>query len=575
MSYLVLARKYRPQTFEDVVAQKHITSTLQNAIRQKRFSHAYLFTGTRGTGKTTTARLLAKALNCEKGPTPVPCNECEHCKQITACSSLDVIEIDAASNTGVDNIRDLRESISYTPASSRYKVYIIDEIHRLSGNAFDALLKTLEEPPAHVIFIFATTDPQKLPATILSRCQRYDFRRIPFRDMTAALKTLAEKENIKIDDDALGLIAQKGDGSLRDAQSIFEQVIASSDQQITRETIAESLGLVDLDLLFNLTECITDKDSNTALTLVEEMFATGVDISQFIADFQEHFRKILIVNSSQNPADYLAVSDYFMEKYMTFKGKFSESDIFRIVKMLSDLQMDLKAGADPAIFLEVAILRLVKMESSVLLEDVLKKIAELGESSGSSGAPDLFSSAPKSNPGNPGKNHGNPQASYTSGAPAVAEKALPREDDNRPDPGPQARAATPFTWNDFVERVKCEKPMLGQFLDYGELTRLDSDAVELTFLANGKAYHEHIAKRDNQRILEKHMQIVFGKSLRLITRVDKSRQPEDNGEVKNRNYDMTPEELYKKNPELKKIAESLGGEIRSIKSIRDEGESDG
>jgi len=568
MSYLVLARKYRPQTFEEVVAQKHITSTLQNAIKQKRFSHAYLFTGTRGTGKTTTARLLAKALNCEKGPTPVPCNECVHCKQITACSSLDVIEIDAASNTGVDNIRDLRESISYTPASARYKVYIIDEIHRLSGNAFDALLKTLEEPPAHVIFIFATTDPQKLPATILSRCQRYDFRRIPFRDMTAALKELAEKENIKIDDDALGLIAQKGDGSLRDAQSIFEQVIACSDQQITRETIADSLGLVDLDLLFNLTECITNKDSNTALKLVEEMFATGVDISQFIADLQEHFRKILIVCSSDNPADYLAVSDYFMEKYMTLKGKFSESDIFRIVKMLSDLQMDLKAGADPAIFLEVAILRLVKMESSVLLEDVLKKISELGESSGSSGAPDLFSSTPKSNPGNP-------QSSAQAVSQPVAEKIPPREEDDRPDPGPQAKAATPFTWNDFVERVKSEQPILGQFLGYGELTRMNSDAVELTFLANGTAYHQHIAKRENQRILEKHMQMVFGKSLRLITKVDKSRLPENNGEVKNRNYDMTPEELYKKNPELKKIAESLGGEIRSIKSIRDKGESDG
>lgn len=572
MSYLVLARKYRPQTFEDVVAQKHITSTLQNAIKQKRFSHAYLFTGTRGTGKTTTARLLAKALNCEKGPTPIPCNECEHCKQITTCSSLDVIEIDAASNTGVDNIRDLRESISYTPASSRYKVYIIDEIHRLSGNAFDALLKTLEEPPAHVIFIFATTDPQKLPATILSRCQRYDFRRIPFRDMTAALKNLAEKENIKIDDDALGLIAQKGDGSLRDAQSIFEQVIAYSDKEITRDAIAESLGLVDLDLLFSLTECITNKDSATALKLVEEMFATGVDISQFIADFQEHFRKILIVNTSESPDEYLTVSDYFMEKYLALKGKFTENDIFRIVKMLSDLQLDLKAGADPAIFLEVAILRLVKMESSVLLEDVLKKISELSESSG---APDLFSSTPKSNPGNPGKNPGNPQASYTSGSPAVAEKILPRKEDDRPDPGPQARAATPFTWNDFVERVKNEKPMLGQFLGYGELTRMDKDAVELTFLANGVTYHQHIAKRENQRILEKHMQIVFGKSLRLITKVDKSRLPEDNGEAKDRNYDMTPEELSEKNPELKKIADSLGGEIRSIKMIRDKGESDG
>lgn len=573
MSYLVLARKYRPQTFEEVVAQKHITTTLQNAIKQKRFSHAFLFTGTRGTGKTTTARILAKALNCEKGPTPVPCNECSHCKQITNGSSLDVIEVDAASNTGVDSIRDLRESARYTPASARYKIYIIDEVHRLSGPAFDALLKTLEEPPAHVIFIFATTDPQKLPATILSRCQRYDFRRIPFNDMSGYLHELAEKEKVDIDDDAIALISQKGDGSLRDSLSIFEQVIASSDQKITREVIADTLGLVDLELLFNLTECMINKDSAKALELTEEMFKSGVDISQFISDFQEHFRKILIVNSSENPLDYLAVSDYFQEKYLAFKDKFSDNDIFRIVKLLSDLQNDLKAGADAAIFLEIAILRLVKMESSIMLEDVLKKLSELGDSGGS----DLFSSSggseSKKNFSTSGYSSPNRIANHVS-TPVKTEQAAEKAVEQIPNPAPRkSRMATPITWGEFIEKVKGEKRMLGEFLGQGQLTRVDDESIELTYFGNGFA-EQQLTRRDNRQIIEKHMLTVFGKALRLITTVDKSRAPE-NETNKNTPFEMTPEELFQKNPELKEVADSIGGEIRSIKIIGNKGENDG
>ncbi len=571
MSYLVLARKYRPQTFEDVVAQEHITKTLQNAIKQKRFSHAYLFTGTRGTGKTTTARILAKSLNCEHGPLPVPCNECSNCKQITNGSSLDVIEVDAASNTGIDDIRDLREKAQYTPATSRYKIYIIDEIHRLSPNAFDGLLKTLEEPPRHIIFIFATTDPQKLPATILSRCQRYDFRRIPFKDMSDYLKMLAEKEKIDIEEDGIALLAQKGDGSLRDALSIFEQVMASSDQTITRELIADTLGLVDLELLFRLTDCILNKDSNGALKLVEEMFVSGVDVSQFIVDFQEHFRKILVVNASENPFDYLAVSDYFQEKYIGLKDKFSDSDIFRIVKMLSDLQLDLKAGADPSIFLEVAILRMVRMESSVLLEDVLKKLNELNLSDAGS---DLFSSSisasskKKFNPVNP-VTTSNQSTSGTSFKPTMSNPAAAVASQPRP------QAATPIGWGECVERIKDEKRILGEFLGQGELTRMDGESVELTYFGNGTAQQQHIARRENRMIIEKNMRLVFGKALRLITKVDKS-QPPKNGTLENETpFDITPEELFRKNPEFKDAVELFGGEVKSIKIIGNKGEKDG
>ena len=571
MSYLVLARKYRPQTFEDVVAQKHITATLQNAIKQERFSHAYLFTGTRGTGKTTTARILAKALNCEKGPLPVPCNECVHCRQITEGSSLDVIEIDAASNTGVDDIRNLKESVHYSPASAKYKIYIIDEVHRLSGNAFDALLKTLEEPPAHVIFLFATTDPQKLPATILSRCQRYDFRRIPFRDLTDYLQYLADQEKIDIDEDALALVAQKGEGSLRDSLSIFEQVIACAEDKITREVIADLLGLVDLELLFNLTDCVVENDSSRALDLIQEMFTSGVDVSQFIADFQEHFRKILIVNSSNKAAEYLAVSDYFMEKYQNLKDKFSDSDIFRYIKVLSDLQSDLKAGADPAIFLEIAILRLVKMESSVLLEDILKKISKIDNSPAGSSNPDLFNnksvsraSSPSSNP----KKRNNPQ---TDSASPISVGDSQSGESNQTSAAVK-KFVTPLNWTEFVGQVKAERTMLGQFLEQGELTRMDDQSVELTYLANGNAYHQYVSKRENQKIIEKHMQIVFGRALRLVTKIDKSRMPEEKPNGNNK-FDVTPEDYFEKNPELKKMTDELGGEVKAIKLIGNKGEN--
>ncbi len=571
MSYIVLARKHRPQRFDQVVAQRHITATLENAIKQGKYSHAYLFTGTRGTGKTTTARILAKALNCKNGPTPVPCNECENCLQITKGTSLDVMEIDAASNTGVDDIRSLRESAHYSPASSHKKIYIIDEVHRLSTNAFDALLKILEEPPEHVVFVFATTEPQKLPATILSRCQRYDFRRIPFRDLHDYLKYIASEEEINIDDEALGMIAQKGDGSLRDALSIFEQVMACSEGQINRETISDTLGLVETSLLFDLTECILDKDAERALGIVEEMLNTGVDVSQFILDFQEHFRKILIINSTKSPFDYLAVSDIYQDSYLALKDKFTDSDIFRMVRMLADLASDLKAGADPAIFLEIGILRLVKMESSATLEDVLKKLSALS-GSGKSGDAGLFeSSDPR--PAQAQKNVSNESFSRSVKQNKPEEKANPGPKASMSGGG--AKMVTPMSWNDFIEDVKTEKRFLAEILMQGELTRMDENSVELTIAGNGIALKDMISKRENQRAIESSMQKVFGKALRLVTRVDRSRGQEPETSNPNSRFDISVEDLYKKNPGLKKIADSIGGEIRTIKMMKNKGEEDG
>jgi len=265
MSYLVLARKWRPQTFDEVVGQEHVTRTLRNAITSGRVAHAFLFTGPRGVGKTTTARLLAKALNCEKGPIAEPCNTCSNCVEITAGTALDVLEIDGASHTGVDNIRDLTEGVQYRPVKSRFRVVIIDEVHMLSNAAFNALLKTLEEPPLHVKFIFATTESHKILATISSRCQRYDFKRIALRELIHKLQTIAERESLTVDDRGLALLAREADGSLRDAESLLDQVVAWSSGTVTEQTVQEALGVADRQALFRLAEVVLTQNPAAAL----------------------------------------------------------------------------------------------------------------------------------------------------------------------------------------------------------------------------------------------------------------------------------------------------------------------
>src|SRR5512136_2228572 len=289
-SYLVLARKWRPQLFEEVIGQRHITQTLQNAILQKRVAHAFLFTGARGVGKTSTARILAKSLNCEKGPQINPCNQCTTCHEISSGTSMDVIEIDGASNRGIDEIRELRENVRYTPAKSRHKIYIIDEVHMLTKEAFNALLKTLEEPPPHIIFIFATTEPHKLPNTILSRCQRYDFKRIPLKEIVGSLKKITEEEKVKISQRGLLSLARESDGSMRDAQSLLDQVISYAGQEIRDEDIVDVLGLVSHKILSDTMEAIANQDAGRCLEIVEEVYQYGYDAQHFCRELLHTLR---------------------------------------------------------------------------------------------------------------------------------------------------------------------------------------------------------------------------------------------------------------------------------------------
>ncbi len=385
MSYTVLARKYRPQRFEDVIGQGHVTRSLTNALSMERIAHAFLFSGTRGVGKTTTARILAKALNCEKGPSPAPCGECASCSEITAGSSVDVMEIDAASNTGVDNVRELRENVKYAPARGRYKVYIIDEVHMLSGAAFNALLKTLEEPPAHVVFVLATTDPHKLPATILSRCQHYDFRRVPKAVIQAHLRSLCDKEGITAEDGALARLAALAEGSVRDSLSLLDQVISFCGQDAIREAdIDETLGLVGRAAVREAGEAIISQDPARAVELVDSLVDKGHDLRRFTVELAGFFRDIMVCRISKNPSRALDLTAQDAAEYREMAGKLHPEELVRLLNLLTRAVEDIKDAANKRIILELS---LVKAASRPIgtVEDVIKGVRGLKE--GGAGQP--------------------------------------------------------------------------------------------------------------------------------------------------------------------------------------------
>jgi len=369
MSYLVFARKWRPMTFSEVVAQEHITVTLQNAISSGRIGHAYLFSGPRGVGKTTTARILAKGLNCEKGPTPEPCLECSACLQIAAGSHMDVLEIDGASNRGIDEIRDLREKARYAAAAGGYKVYIIDEVHMLTKEAFNALLKTLEEPPEKVIFIFATTEPRKVPATILSRCQRCDFRKIPFRTMADYISTEASREGITVTRDALGLVCRASGGSMRDALSLMDQLVSFAGDRITVDTVSGLLGLVETDLLAGVASAVLSSDAPTALDLLEEASRRGYGVEEFTEAFLGFLRNMMLAAAGAEKG-ISDLSESEMETVRACVAGVPDIAVLNVLRIVAGASAQIREGADPGITIEGALLTAARLSSVFELDNL-------------------------------------------------------------------------------------------------------------------------------------------------------------------------------------------------------------
>jgi len=377
MGYTVFARKWRPLGFGDVVGQEHIVGTLRRAIEQDRVAHAYIFTGTRGVGKTTTARILARALNCEKGPTADPCGVCASCKEILNGSSFDVMEIDGASNNGVDDIRELRDAIGYTTMAGRSRVVVIDEVHMLSKSAFNALLKTLEEPPAGVIFILATTEPQKIPATIHSRCQRYDFRRVSAERIAAHLAKICEAEEIKFEKSALTLVARKADGSVRDSLSLLDQVRSFCDDNLSEKEVRAVLGLVGTDTYRGLMKDIRGKDQAAALEAVHKALFDGYDLHEFVMGLQEHIRNLLFARiPGALTARGIDIETDEAKLYAEESKDFTEPDLLRMAEIVKKAEQELKWSTYPQFLVEITLLKLLYLDSSASIEQLLKFAAE-------------------------------------------------------------------------------------------------------------------------------------------------------------------------------------------------------
>ena len=383
MSYQVLARKWRPQTFEEVVGQETVTKTLQNAIKSERVAHAFLFAGVRGVGKTTTARILAKALNCQEGPTPSPCGECVSCRDITEVNSIDVLEIDAASNTGVDNIRELRESARYGTARDRFKIFIIDEAHMLSNAAFNALLKTLEEPPPHVKFILATTEYAKIPVTIASRCQQYDFKPIPFSLILERLELLRKEEGIEISEHSLRAIVSVAEGSMRDAQSALDQIIAFGGKQISDEAVRVLLGVVDEKAILSLVDAVLERDVKILVEQVQELVNSGVDPRNFCRKLIHHVRNLMVCRVTGWDERLLNLPDTAKDEILKQSEQFSELDLIRFYDLLNRAENDLRWNSHPWVHLEMTLMKLIELTRLPSLEDVIAKM-QLGEKIGKS-----------------------------------------------------------------------------------------------------------------------------------------------------------------------------------------------
>lgn len=374
MEYLVLARKWRPQRFEDVVGQDHVVKTLRNAIRQGRVAHAIILSGPRGVGKTSVARIMAKAMNCVEGPTETPCNRCTICREITEGISVDVREIDGASHRGIDEIRNLRENIKFAPFSSRYKVYIIDEVHMLTREAFNALLKTLEEPPSHVFFIFATTESHKIPPTILSRCQCYEFRRIPLKLIREVLEKIAAKEGVRISGTGINWIARAGEGSLRDAQGVFDQIVSYAGFDVDDGSIKELLGCMDRQFLHRMSEAVLEKNAGVCLRIMEEVYYAGLDMHYFYQMLLNHFRDLLLVKLIGTEKNVLEVGEEEQELMRVQVGGVSRETLHRFLDILIAEEESVRRSQNPRVVIEAILVRMACIEPLVPLDTILSKM---------------------------------------------------------------------------------------------------------------------------------------------------------------------------------------------------------
>ncbi|MFC1666561.1 DNA polymerase III subunit gamma/tau [Candidatus Omnitrophota bacterium] len=558
MSYLPFARKHRPQNFDEVIGQEHITTTLKNAISLNRVHHAYLFTGPRGIGKTSTARILSKALNCEKGPLPTPCNKCSSCYEIGVGSSMDVIEIDGASNRGIDEIRNLRESVKFAPSKGRYKIYIIDEVHMLTTEAFNALLKTLEEPPRHVKFIFATTESHKLLATILSRCQRFDFRRILIKDIVSKLKEVAKQEKLNIEEDVFLYIAKASDGSMRDAESILDQVSSFSKGKVSLKHVAEALGMIDEETVFQCTDLIINKDTKAAIYLVDEILNSGKDAKQFLIEILEHFRNIMIAKIGVSSGDLIDLPAESIERVRKQSERLSQGDVFYVVNVLSNGLKMLKQLLPERIVLEFSIIKLTSRDSISSIEEIISKLPELTKASQQS------PSAHAADPAKPMPGVHLQQAiakKLQQGIKHVAKAVKPEKGDSLGSKGPVDINRVKDAWPILVKAMAVKKMSISSYLAEGEPDFTKGDTAFIAFARELNFHREVLEEKHNKDSVQQVFSQIMDTPVKLefIATDRKLEKP------KQEPTPISKEELKKQEPVIDAALDIFGGKILRYK----------
>ncbi|NMC73948.1 MAG: DNA polymerase III subunit gamma/tau [Geobacteraceae bacterium] len=552
MSYLVLARKWRPQTFGDLIGQEHVCRTLQNAILSGRVAHAFLFTGARGVGKTSAARILAKALQCERGPVAEPCNNCPACDEITTGNSADVFEIDGASNTGVEDIRELRENIKYLPSRCRFKIFIIDEVHMLSTSAFNALLKTLEEPPPHVKFIFATTEPHKVPITILSRCQRFDFKRIPLPKIVDHLRTIVRQENVTVSDASLTAIARKGDGSLRDSLSTLDQVLAFCGDEVGDDEVLGILGVVDRRLLTETSRTVFSRDCRAALDIVARVDSCGYSMRQFCQELIEHFRNLTVIKVTQAPSELLDVAEGELEEIRHQADAVTLEDVRRHLSILLKAEAEMAVSGFTRLILELALLKMCTLVPVVPVGDILERLKALERGAGSAV-------------------HGKPARTARVDAPVALEE--PRTPARVSPPASGGSGQAREGWAGFVSFVAGERKRLGAILEHGRPLRFTAECVEIGFPAGSF----HLACLEDEESLTSLAEMAgrYWKSSPVVRVTPVSGEARDlpasvrekkNRETASRHRAL--EEAARKNEVVSAALNIFGGEIDEIEEIR-------
>lgn len=557
MSYTVFALKWRPQDFESIIGQDHIVGTLKNAIIKNRLAHAYLFTGPRGVGKTSTARILAKALNCKEGPTVTPCQKCPSCLEINQGRSLDVIEIDGASNRGIDEIRTLRENVKFSPTCGKFKVYIIDEVHQITADGFNALLKTLEEPPEFVKFIFATTHPQKVIPTIISRCQRMDFRRITVIEIIAQLEKIARQEKIAVDKEVLAAVARSSDGSLRDAESVLDQLVSFAQGGISLADAFSVLGMVEQDVLFGLTEKIIHKDASGALKLFNQIIDDGKDPGVFLVNLIEHFRNLMVAKVSQADVKLVDLPQEICDRLFKQSQSLTLDEIFAAFNILVATQEMTKRLDSQRIPIEISLVRLAQGKS--------EKVQGMQPSGASAPAPHLahihkpaVSTPPPSKqrdaqfppaqaslddaivPGDlPGPASANFQAAPTATITAVKEKVV------LPEAVPLEKVQE--AWANIVNNLSRVKMSVSTYLSEGEPVKVLGDLVTVAFPKSCSLHKESLEGKENKQIVEKAVSEICDVSLRVNFILS--------AEIKSNNIDV------RSNPFVKSALEMFGGRV--------------